>query len=98
MARKLRTGESVEAPDFDFQAALASLQDALANLEQEPATGFLTAKQWAQKWKMSESHCLRLLREGVRVGKVDRRVYKIKTGTVIRPTGHFRVSSTSPQR
>jgi hypothetical protein len=88
---KAGTTASIPSGAMTPAQALAALQAALSPQEETPEPGFMTRKQWSEAWNLSDSHTYRLLADGVAAGKVESKHFRIKTGSVTRPTIHYRV-------
>lgn len=64
---------------------------------------FFTALQWANKLELSLSHTRRLLLEGTKAGKIERREFRAAFGKIVRKEPHYRLiasrsGSQSPGR
>ncbi len=53
--------------------------------------GFFTTYEWAEMLGKSYSHIRRMLMNGVRNGKVERREFRVRLGRVIRKEAHYRL-------
>lgn len=53
--------------------------------------GFFMTQEWAQIVKKSKSHIRRMLLDGVKAGKVERKDFRVSVGSVIRTEAHYRL-------
>lgn len=54
--------------------------------------GWLTTRQWAKKWKLSEPRTFQLLAEGIRIKRVRRQYFRIVAGRRTMPVPHYRAA------
>jgi hypothetical protein len=54
--------------------------------------GWLTVRQWAKRWKLTENHAGTLLSSGVRTKKVLCRSFRIISGSRLYPVPHYRAA------
>lgn len=52
---------------------------------------FFTAAQWANKLELSLSHTRRLLLDGIKTGKIERREFRAAFGKIVRKEPHYRL-------
>ena len=52
---------------------------------------FFTALQWANKLELSLSHTRRLLLEGMKTNKVERKDFRAAIGKIVRREAHYRL-------
>lgn len=74
---------------------MSELRKALAEsqVEEEVPDGFKTAAEWAYMEKFSLSHTARILRQLVNSGQMDLQFFRVRVGSMIRPTPHYRLST-----
>lgn len=68
---------------------LAKLQRALLGEPETPAKGFLTSKQWAEKWGMSEVQARRYVTAGLKKKILEMKRYRVQVGSLMRPVPHY---------
>jgi len=51
--------------------------------------GFLSVRQWAEKWKLSEVQTQRLLSDGIEGGFVTMKKLRVNVGRRIYPVPHY---------
>lgn len=73
--------------------ALAALQDAFCDEAEAPEQGYLTTKQWAAAWGKSEPRAGAILSRAHALGKVERRMYRVRVSNRTIPVPHYRVLS-----
>lgn len=56
-----------------------------------PEAGFYTTIQWAEKIHRSTPQASRLLREALKDGAAEMRMYKVQAGRCKRPIPHYRI-------
>lgn len=88
MAAKLKT--SLSPAD-----AIALIQSELQrkNIDEVPE-GWMTAVDWAAKTNLSRVHIARVLKHGEENGLVESKMFRVKTGDVIRKTRHYKMKET----
>jgi hypothetical protein len=55
-------------------------------------SGWLTVRQWAKRWDLSENHACNLLSSGVRTKKVLCRSFRIQSRSRLYPVPHYRAA------
>jgi hypothetical protein len=64
----------------------------LCNLESEHVPeGFFTCKQWSAKLNFCKSHVRRRLLDGVKAGKIEIQMFRVRIGKVTRKEAHYRI-------
>jgi hypothetical protein len=53
--------------------------------------GFFMTQQWARIVGKSHSHTRRMLLDGVKEGKVERKDFRVRLGRIIRTETHYRL-------
>ncbi len=95
MASKRSTGEAADVSsrvlDREAASAFASLRTALAGSVEEPTEGYRTTVQWADAWQVSRPHAGMLIRNGVLIGKVHSKKFRIPTAGGLKPISHYKV-------
>jgi hypothetical protein len=72
------------------QALLAELRR-LTNPAHDIPEGTRTAEGWADEWGISRVHAARLIRRGIKAGKMECAIIPISTvGRGVYPTPHYR--------
>lgn len=70
---------------------LKHLRDAIACKIDEVPDGWKTTFQWANEWGISSNAAGILLSRAIKVGAVERKLFRIKTdGRGVYPTPHYR--------
>jgi len=65
---------------------------AICTKETDPVPDdFFTAAQWANKLDLSLSHTRRLLLEGMKTGKMERKNFRAAFGKIVRREPHYRL-------
>jgi hypothetical protein len=57
---------------------------------EKPPKGWLTCREWAARWDLSVPHTNHLLADGVRVKKVQKRSFRVQSGSRLYPVPHYR--------
>ena len=57
---------------------------------EKPPKGWLTCREWAKRWDLSNPHTIHLLADGVRAKKVLKRSFRIQSGARLMPVPHYR--------
>lgn len=56
--------------------------------------GFFMTLQWAQMLGKSHSHTRRMVLDGVKAGKVERKDFRVQVGRIIRKEAHYRLKGS----
>ncbi len=56
--------------------------------------GFFMTQEWAQILKKSKTHTRRMLLDGLKAGKVERKDFRVPVGSVIRTEAHYRLKGS----
>ena len=58
---------------------------------EKPAKGFFTRAEFCKLWDICEQHGNRKLKKYLDAGLIETRNYRVKTGSLIRVTPHYRI-------
>lgn len=74
-----------------YAEAFEGLQRSLAGQPDVIPEGWLTREQWGEKTGLSDTSLWRVLREGLRSGKVEMQKFKIQSASRLLPIPHYRI-------
>ena len=71
--------------------AAKALEELRSGNGDEIPSGWLTTRQWADEWGLSESRTGVIIRDGVRSGKIQKKLFRINVGERLLPVPHYAV-------
>jgi len=67
------------------------LLEELKLLDSEEATdGFKKNVDWAAEWGITPAYTRRLIKRGLEQGIIEKKIFRIATGSGVRPVPHYR--------
>lgn len=88
--RMSEDNDQYDEPAASCNALMARAMEAMRSGVDAVPRGFLTVQQYADHFRISRQTAQRQLRAGHERGTIERRAFRITTGSVCRPVPHFR--------